>query len=478
MKLILDDQTVDSPGTADIERAVPSTPPAPGWSLRLARSVAHAIEADATTEGLYHIAVIDNGDLSDGAPDVDATTLRELLALYAGNKPEWRARLTWSRYNPAAQQSTPAWMIALLPVGFVAAGIGFPVLVGMLGRVHLSQVPLPAELESSQSIVIGLFFLACVALFLVALLSKLYETRRASIWPSASGRIVRSRARLDLVRASESEIPRNERTADIVYEYKVQGHTHRGSRVSLAERTRPDEIPALLTRYPQGKIVPVYYNPQNPAEAILDRSMPQSAMLGCTTLLAVAIAAVIAIMYIATNGPVLIKAVFPHAVPALVFLFGFPGLFILAIAMTLHRGNRAARNWPVAMATITRSEVHNFELIRDSQGGAAAIAPRIRTAYMPLVEYAYKVAGRDYAGRTLRLDSDIAGTQDYARRLASKYPIGTVVKVRYDPADPSRSVLELNFGVVWLLLAVALACLLLAVWATGALTGAPVVKLH
>jgi hypothetical protein len=62
----------------------------------------------------------------------------------------------------------------------------------------------------------------------------------------------------------------------VVYEYKVNGIKYISNRVRVQDASGPTMGGALyanplLKRYPKGKTVPVYYNPQNPKESALER---------------------------------------------------------------------------------------------------------------------------------------------------------------------------------------------------------------
>jgi hypothetical protein len=82
------------------------------------------------------------------------------------------------------------------------------------------------------------------------------------------------------------------------------------------------------------------------------------------------------------------------------------------------------------------------------------------TSYMPVVEYAYMVGGRQFTSRSIWADTEVSGSQAYARGIAARYPVGTDVTVRYNPDKPSSAALKVGGRGHWLFLlgaAVALA---------------------
>jgi hypothetical protein len=80
-------------------------------------------------------------------------------------------------------------------------------------------------------------------------------------WPSTQGKVLRSQ-----LRASDGL-----KSADVEYEYRVIGtryvSTHRSAGISDSD-TNADDI---VTVYPVGESVTVFYNPENPQEAMLER---------------------------------------------------------------------------------------------------------------------------------------------------------------------------------------------------------------
>jgi hypothetical protein len=63
----------------------------------------------------------------------------------------------------------------------------------------------------------------------------------------------------------------------VMYEYSVDGNRYVGNRMSFGSQIGVgfQAVAARsLGKYPVGGTVPVYYNPNNPAEAVLERSAP------------------------------------------------------------------------------------------------------------------------------------------------------------------------------------------------------------
>lgn len=100
------------------------------------------------------------------------------------------------------------------------------------------------------------------------------------------------------------------------------------------------------------------------------------------------------------------------------------GIVIAMVWFNLQK-KKAAQSWPSAQGTITASDIQRS---RDSDGN---------TDEQARVSYSYSVNGKAYQGNRIGFFSIGSASQ-----LHQKYPVGKVVEVFHDPADPSKSVLE------------------------------------
>jgi len=97
-----------------------------------------------------------------------------------------------------------------------------------------------------------------------------HRVRSSQHWPSAKGKVIASGARKH---QGESH---TYYTIGLVYAYSVEGAEHRSKRVdfdvvsSYAEWQAAEQV---LNRYPLGTEVDVFYNPDNPQLAVLERTV-------------------------------------------------------------------------------------------------------------------------------------------------------------------------------------------------------------
>jgi hypothetical protein len=96
------------------------------------------------------------------------------------------------------------------------------------------------------------------------------ETAKASEnWPMTKGEI--SSSEIDKTRKDN----RDRYSADITYRYTVDGTNYTGRRLSFGEMISDnyEDAAAIVEKFPKGKDVEVYYDPQNPRDCVLEPGM-------------------------------------------------------------------------------------------------------------------------------------------------------------------------------------------------------------
>lgn len=132
----------------------------------------------------------------------------------------------------------------------------------------------------------GIFALVTIPFVLVALfllwraLSSRRKVRESMNWEKTTGTVLFSMVETRRSRSSEggtstSYYPK------VVYEYRVMGQVYHGDRFSLGEIGLGfyNRVATKVAEYPAGKLIDVYYNPENPLEAVLERTAPSSNIL-------------------------------------------------------------------------------------------------------------------------------------------------------------------------------------------------------
>ena len=130
------------------------------------------------------------------------------------------------------------------------------------------------------------FFLIVVGLTMIYFFSKnIQESKESGTWPSIKGRITRSIIHSEEVSFGDRDDSTNNYTPDIdiEYEYEVNGESYTSQRIKIGgvssstQSTRikganisVSNVGGLREKYPTGREVDVYYNPNNPKKAVLE----------------------------------------------------------------------------------------------------------------------------------------------------------------------------------------------------------------
>jgi hypothetical protein len=149
-----------------------------------------------------------------------------------------------------------------------------------------------AETLDQTFVIVWLATIVFGALTVQGLLAR-HQLNASQSWPSADGQIETSE--LVVLRGSGRSGPCIR--ARITYSYKIGVDSYLGRRMGFVEADCGLKIARLLvSRNPVGTRVPIYYQPDDPRQAVLDRSVEQApgslllvAVMGTLILLGIAI---------------------------------------------------------------------------------------------------------------------------------------------------------------------------------------------
>ncbi|TSA24789.1 DUF3592 domain-containing protein [bacterium] len=107
--------------------------------------------------------------------------------------------------------------------------------------------------------------------------SQFFTGVRSSKWPATNGRIIAS----DVLVKERSNRDTTYYQPQVTYTYSVAGQNYRSSQISAGEHESSDIRRArkITDRYPREIAVTVFYNPRDPANAVLEPGMSISAIL-------------------------------------------------------------------------------------------------------------------------------------------------------------------------------------------------------
>lgn len=119
----------------------------------------------------------------------------------------------------------------------------------------------------------------------------------------------------------------------------------------------------------------------------------------------------------------------------LLLIFGGVGAYMVYSGIKSRANARASETWPISGGTVLASEVEKRPIYHRKT--------RTTTySYEPMIRYSYKVAGTDYECSTIRFGDLVRNSEKLAQQLLAKYPAGSTVEVRYNPAGPACATLE------------------------------------
>jgi hypothetical protein len=117
--------------------------------------------------------------------------------------------------------------------------------------------------------IVGFVFLILNAIFGVIIFFTQRKMKEVSQWPSTLGVVDASY----LERRSSSEGGSTNYPV-VQYSYQIAGQRYQSTKLAPGMEVGGTGAGKVVERYPAGAQVMVFYNPQNPAEAVLERKAP------------------------------------------------------------------------------------------------------------------------------------------------------------------------------------------------------------
>ena len=132
------------------------------------------------------------------------------------------------------------------------------------------------EFNSELLLTIGIIGFVLVILNVVFLAILFFMRRRMAVvsqWPSTMGTVVNSY----LERRSSSDGSTNYPV--VQYSYQVGGQMYQSSKLAPGPEVGGTGAGKVVARYPAGAQVMVFYDPQKPSDAVLERKAPAQWLL-------------------------------------------------------------------------------------------------------------------------------------------------------------------------------------------------------
>lgn len=123
----------------------------------------------------------------------------------------------------------------------------------------------------------GIFVLTLIGLGVYLIVFSQRSKKKADAsqaWPSTTGIISKSELKSSTSRNDDGDETVTYYPA-VTYDFTFEGHSYTGKKLSFGgviSKSNPASAQKTLQSYPVGAQVPVYYNPTDPSEAVLERT--------------------------------------------------------------------------------------------------------------------------------------------------------------------------------------------------------------
>jgi hypothetical protein len=268
--------------------------------------------------------------------------------------------------------------------------------------------------------------------FIVLVSIVTQRVHRARWWTEDRAKIITSRVEVEHHRfAGDTTKVRN--LPLVEYEFDAGTGPVRGDRITLGFGTA-DNVDQVLKRYPVGATVPVFYDPRNPQDCVLERNPPVS--FGCLWGGTIAVVLIYLAVILGTSNAVSFNRAFVTAFPQihhslLTSIIGLLGLMALITGFWNLLHPRKFSPWIKTKGLIVSSTTESF---RDTSSSRSHT-----TLYRPVIEFSYKVEDQEYHNVSGSSGISAASSKGWADARVARYPAGTEVEVFYNPENPTQS---------------------------------------
>jgi hypothetical protein len=104
--------------------------------------------------------------------------------------------------------------------------------------------------------------------------AEFLKAKEAASWKSVDGVILQSEVKSDIRETRENNRTRKYRVfwAEVKFQYQVDGKEQIGNRIRFGEfeSDSPESAELDVEKFPIGKSVAVFFNPENPSESVLE----------------------------------------------------------------------------------------------------------------------------------------------------------------------------------------------------------------
>jgi hypothetical protein len=125
--------------------------------------------------------------------------------------------------------------------------------------------------EQAKLALFALVALSAVLFVLAKMLVRAWAVRR---WPKADGVITHSEVDVTQSFPEGTDGPEISKYPIVEYAFEVRGRKYQSRKYQQIPAVLELEAEEMVSRYPKGASVAVYYNPSDPSDCVLNRDLP------------------------------------------------------------------------------------------------------------------------------------------------------------------------------------------------------------
>lgn len=132
----------------------------------------------------------------------------------------------------------------------------------------------------SANILIPMIFVIIGSVLLFIYFRNLAKVRAAQAWPTAQGTVLQSWVRKSSSTDDDGSVSYSY-YPEIHYQYQVMGTEYQGNKIAFGPKVGGNRSRAekRIEEYPAGASLTVFYQPDNPANAIIERSLSKISLV-------------------------------------------------------------------------------------------------------------------------------------------------------------------------------------------------------
>jgi hypothetical protein len=295
----------------------------------------------------------------------------------------------------------------------------------------------------------GLGLVLLLGVYLLGLGIRNVNYALASVgWPKTTGVVAGSEMATTIHTDKKTRIDSVTWSTETVIRYRPDGVERATDLIRIGQTLGSGDVSEAelkRVRYPTGSEVSVSYHPSKPWIACVKPGMHADAFWLIGAGLAFIVPVVMCVVALAgfRDGMHGMGRGGDRSMAVVAGMLGavFCGLGVLGVASGFGRiwHGHASQNWPSAEGEVVYSQTTES----DSRNEETHL---VSTAFSPRFVYRYEVDGRRHFNNLRRFGRVEGSDAAWAAEIASRYPMGAKVPVRYLPSDPDIAVLEPGNG--------------------------------